>query len=149
MLRNGKRAVWGFVCFGMLVGLAAPVGNAGPCDTLTDITDLPFPQPEDDLHGVLGIASWYSEHDPGVRRYTASGKRFDSSRLWAASWVYPFGTRLKVTSLKTARSVEVVVEDRGPAKRLNRALDLTRTAFSHIAHPGEGLIEVEITPIPD
>ena len=98
---------------------------------------------------VLGVASWYSEVDPGVPAYTASGRRFDSSQLWAASWDYPLGTRLRVTRPRTARSVEVVVMDRGPAEHLNRTLDLTKAAFSRIAHPGEGIINVEITQISD
>lgn len=149
MPRNTKRVLWGLACFGMLVTLAAPIETASPCRPLMDLMDIPILQSEDDVRTVLGTASWYSERGLGVQPHTASGKLFDSSRLWAASWDYPFGTRLKVTSLKTARSVEVVVEDRGPAKHLNRALDLTRTAFSHIAYPGEGSIEVEITPIPD
>jgi len=93
---------------------------------------------------VRGIASWYSENDPGVQLYTASGKRFDSTKLWAASWDYPFGTKLKVTNPRTAKSVVVVVEDRGPARRLNRKIDLTKTAFGRIGLLASGLIEVEI-----
>ena len=112
-----------------------------------DLSDVPPTEADDQVEKILGIASWYSERDPGIRLYTASGKRFDSTKLWAASWDYPFRTKLKVTNPKTAKSVIVVVEDRGPAKRLNRKLDLTQAAFSRIALLGEGLIEVEITGI--
>ena len=129
----------------MVIGTVTPVENAGVEGPLTDLSDVPPTEVEDEVEKVFGIASWYSEHDPGIRLHTASGKRFDSTKLWAASWDYPFGTKLRVTNPKTGRSVVVVVEDRGPAKRLNRKLDLTKTAFSHIALLGEGLVEVEIT----
>jgi len=132
----------------LLTALASPVENACTSKRLEDLGDVPLHGPKQPVQKVLGVASWYSERDPGVRLHTASGKRFDSSRLWAASWDYPFGTRLKVTSLSSAKSVEVVVEDRGPARYLNRDLDLTKTAFSRIAQLGEGLIEVEIAQIP-
>ena len=147
MVQKARQASWGFLCVGMVIGIVSPVQNAGIEAPLTDLSDIPPSEVEDEAQNILGIASWYSEHDPGVRLYTASGKRFDSTKLWAASWDYPFGTKLKVTNPRTAKSVVVVVEDRGPAKRLHRKLDLTKTAFSRIALLGEGLIEVEIAEI--
>ena len=134
----------------MAIGVVTPVQNAVLEEPLVDLTDVPLSEPEEEeeTKRTFGIASWYSEDDPGIRPHTASGKRFDSKQLWAASWDYPFGTKLKVTNPKTSQSVVVVVEDRGPAKRLNRKLDLTKEAFSRIALLGEGIIEVEITEIP-
>jgi rare lipoprotein A len=98
---------------------------------------------------VAGIASWYSESDPGVKKYTASGKRFDSNQMWAASWDYPFGTRLKITNVHNGRCIIVTVEDRGPAKRLNRKIDLTKAAFRKLDYVGKGLIHVTIERIDD
>ena len=46
---------------------------------------------------------------------TASGKPYHRDKLTAASRTLPFGTRLRVTDLKTNKSVEVTVMDRGPA----------------------------------
>ena len=133
----------------MAIGVVTPVQNAVLEEPLADLTDVPFSEPaEEETKQTVGIVSWYSENDPGIRLHTASGKRFDSKQLWAASWDYPFGTKLKVTNPKTSKSVVVVVEDRGPAKRLHRKLDLTKEAFSRIALLGEGVIEVEITEIP-
>ena len=149
MALKAKHVVWLGVCVGMIGAVSSPVHNASTCDDLADLTDVLALQAARRSARALGLASWYSETDPGVRRRTASGKRFDSNKLWAASWDYPFGTRLKVTSLKTGRSVVVVVEDRGPARHLNRKVDLTRRAFSRIARLGDGLIEVEIIPVPD
>ena len=102
------------------------------------------PSKNDEKVKVIGIASWYSESDPGIRMHTASGKRFNSKELWAASWDYPFGTKLRITNPRTAKSVIVVVEDRGPARRLNRKIDLTKGAFERIELLAKGLTEVEI-----
>ena len=149
MALKAKHVVCLGVCVGVISAVSSPVHNASTSDDLADLTDVLALQTARKSGKALGLASWYSERDPGVRRRTASGKRFDSNKLWAASWDYPFGTKLKVTSLKTGRSVVVVVEDRGPARRLNRKVDLTKRAFSRIARLGEGLIKVEITPVPD
>ena len=150
MVQKTKQVIRGLLCIGMVIGTVTPVQNACMHDILImDLSDVLTGELEDEIHRALRIASWYSESDPGIQPYTASGKRFNSKELWAASWDYPFGTKLKVTNPTTAKSVVVVVEDRGPAKYLNRDIDLTKTAFSRIAHLGEGLIEVEITEVPN
>ena len=63
-------------------------------------------------------------------------------RLFAATYAYPIGTKLRVTNRKNHKSVLVVVADRGPAKRLGRLCDLSRKAFSRIADLKEGIIQV-------
>ena len=91
-----------------------------------------------------GVASWYSETDAGINLYTANGEVFEDSRLTCAAWNYPFGTRLKVTNISNGKSVICRVNDRGPAKRLNRVIDLTRAAFGRIANLKRGLIKVKV-----
>ena len=83
-------------------------------------------------------ASWYGERCNG--RKTASGEVFDASKLTAASWDYPLGTKLRVWN--GPRFVVVSVNDRGPAKRLlkTRQLDLSLAAFSRLADPAAGLL---------
>lgn len=83
-------------------------------------------------------ASWYGERYNG--RKTASGEVFDSKKMTAASWDYPFGTKLRVWN--GSRFVVVRVNDRGPAKRLlsTRQLDLSLAAFSRLADPAAGLL---------
>jgi rare lipoprotein A len=56
-----------------------------------------------------GVASFYTE---GTQ--TASGEKFDTHELTAAHPTLPFGTRLRVTSVATGKSVTVRVNDRGP-----------------------------------
>ena len=94
-----------------------------------------------------GIASWYSENDPGILKTTANMEIFDDSSLTCAMWDVPFNTCLKVTNLENGKSIIVRVNDRGPAKRLvqkGRIIDLTQHAFSQIADLTQGLIKVKI-----
>lgn len=93
-------------------------------------------------------ASWYGQAHAG--RPTASGELFNPDKLTAASWFYPFGTRLRVTNLANGRSVVVRINDRGPARRLvrrGRKIDLSRAAFSRIADLRTGLIRVRVEPL--
>lgn len=92
----------------------------------------------------IGVASWYSESDPAIHFTTANGEIFDDSRLTCASWDFPFHTRLRVTNLANDRSVVCQVNDRGPMKRLNRLIDLTKSAFQKIAPLRFGLIRVKV-----
>ena len=94
-----------------------------------------------------GMASWYSEEDPGVLETTADMEYFDDTRLTCAMWDVPFNTILKVTNLENGKSVFVRVNDRGPAKRLareGRIIDLTKRAFSKIADLENGLINIKV-----
>ena len=94
-----------------------------------------------------GIASWYSEADPGIQRLTASGEIFDDEKATCASWYFPLGTYVKVTSVEDGKSVICRVNDRGPEESLNRVIDLTKSSFGEIANPDVGLIKVMITPL--
>ncbi|MEK6733247.1 MAG: septal ring lytic transglycosylase RlpA family protein [Candidatus Omnitrophota bacterium] len=93
---------------------------------------------------IKGKASWYSQNDPGILLTTANMEQFDDSQLTCAMWNLPFNTILKVTNLENGKSVIVRVNDRGPARRLNRLIDLTKQAFSKIADLEKGLTEVSI-----
>lgn len=70
----------------------------------------------------------------------ANGKPFWPHKLTCASWDYPLGTQLLVRHGKVAVVVEVT--DRGPAKCLNRALDLSVAAFKKLSPLEIGLINV-------
>jgi rare lipoprotein A len=72
---------------------------------------------------------------------TASGAPYRPQGLTAAHRTLPFGTRLKVTDLKTRRQVQVVVTDRGPFVR-GRVLDLSRGAAQALGMEGRGVIQV-------
>lgn len=89
-------------------------------------------------------ASYYAEKFNGRR--TASGKKYDSSKLTAAHKKLPFGTIVKVTNLSNGKSVIVEITDRGPFVR-GREIDLSRKAFMSIVgnkRSGMAIVSIEI-----
>ena len=86
------------------------------------------------------FASFY--HDKFNGRKTASGEIFSNSKLTAAHRTLPFGTIVQVTNLRTGKSVEVRINDRGPFHS-SRALDLSKAAFDSIGNSARGTMPVE------
>jgi rare lipoprotein A (peptidoglycan hydrolase) len=84
-----------------------------------------------------GAASFYSY----AGGKTASGMPYRRDALTAAHRTLAFGTRVRVTDVKTKKSVEVVVTDRGPAIR-KRVLDLSLGAAQVLGIGGRGVIQV-------
>ena len=91
----------------------------------------------------MGTASYYGAGET-LNDNTAMNIPFDTRLLECASWEYPLGSVLEVTSTRTGKSVIVRVTDRGPAKRLNRLIDLTTYAFKLIDEPKLGLTPVRV-----
>jgi rare lipoprotein A len=88
--------------------------------------------------GVLvGKASFYAYRSGK----TASGAPYHRGELTAASRTLRFGTQLRVTDLKTNKSVKVTVTDRGPASR-HLILDLSLGAAQQLGIASRGIIEV-------
>ena len=97
-----------------------------------------------------GLASWYSETDPGILKTTANMEIFDDQQLTCAIWDMPFNTLIKVTNVSNGKFVVVRVNDRGPARRLvrqGRVIDLSKAAFAQIADLNKGLINIELAVI--
>lgn len=86
-----------------------------------------------------GVASYYYQG-----RFVASGARFNPDGLTAAHRTLPFGTRVRVTHLGNGRSVNVVINDRGPFAG-GRVIDLSRGAARVIGMIGQGLAQVSLT----
>ena len=87
-------------------------------------------------------ASWYGGYFHG--RKTASGEIYNKHALTAASNSHKMGTKLKVTNVKTGKSVVVKVNDTGAFAKYNRTLDLSQAAFQQIAPLGQGVAKVTI-----
>jgi rare lipoprotein A len=83
-----------------------------------------------ELYQENAHASYY--HDRFTGRKTASGAVFNNNELTCAHKTLSFGTKLKITSIKTGKSVEVIVTDRGPFSK-DRDIDLSKKAFMKIA----------------
>ena len=86
------------------------------------------------------FASFY--HDKFNGRKTASGEIFSNRKLTAAHRTLPFGTMVEVTNLRTGKSIEVRINDRGPFHS-SRALDLSKAAFDSIGNTSRGTMPVE------
>src|SRR5690349_12814182 len=81
------------------------------------------------LDEQFGDATYYASYFDG--RVTASGRIFYEDKAMAAHRSYPFGTVVRVTCLRTRRSVNVVIVDRGPFGKNEREgaiIDVSRSA---------------------
>ncbi|RJQ46251.1 MAG: septal ring lytic transglycosylase RlpA family protein [Nitrospiraceae bacterium] len=87
-------------------------------------------------------ASWYGQQFHG--RPTSSGERFDMYGMTSAHKTFDFGTKLRVTNPDNSRSVDVIVNDRGPFIP-GRDLDLSYGAAREIgfAEKGVGTVRIE------
>jgi rare lipoprotein A len=94
----------------------------------------------------VGLASYYGRRHHGRR--TASGARFDMHAMTCAHRTAPFGTRLKVTSLESGKSVVVKVTDRGPFTG-GRVVDLSYAAARKLGMVEDGVVRVRIEPVDD
>ena len=94
---------------------------------------------------MRGRVSLYGEEFAGKK--TANGDTFDPTALTMAHRTLPFGTRVRVTNLENQRSVEVIVNDRGPAVA-GRIADLSRAAAAHIGMISDGVVEALLEVLP-
>ena len=92
----------------------------------------------------VGKASVYSSALQG--RHMTDGERFNVASNAAASKTLPIGTRARVTDLKTGRSADVTIKDRGPVPK-GRVVDLTpHTAREIGLTKKEGIAPVAVVP---
>ena len=102
------------------------------------LSSLAIPAPAD--AAMRGIASYYKS---GKR--TANGERFNPMGLTAAHRSLPFGTKVRVTQVKSGRSVVVRINDRGPFVG-GRIIDLALGAAKVIGlnHSGVARVQVDV-----
>lgn len=86
-----------------------------------------------------GIASWYGAESG---KNTAMGSRFRPNQLTAAHKTLPLPCKVKVTNLHNGRSIEVLVNDRGPFHG-GRLIDLSQSAAKKLGVKGLAEVEVE------
>jgi peptidoglycan lytic transglycosylase len=87
------------------------------------------------------IASWYGTEFHG--KPTSSGEPFDMYAYTCAHREYPFGTMLKVTHISNGRSVNCMINDRGPFVS-GRDIDLSYAAAKEIDILKTGTAQVMI-----
>lgn len=76
-----------------------------------------------------GVASWYGKRFHG--RKTASGERFDQTKMTAAHKRLPFGSIVRVRNTSTGDAVLVRINDRGPFSK-SRVIDLSAEAADRL-----------------
>ena len=93
----------------------------------------------------VGQASFYGGGANEGGPMTANGERYQPGGLTAAHRTLPFGTRVRVTSPNTGKSVVVRINDRGPFVG-GRAIDLSVGAARAIGltSSGVGTVEMEV-----
>jgi rare lipoprotein A len=89
-------------------------------------------------YAQTGIASHYSDLS-----VTASGRSYKASALVAAHRSLPFGTKVRVKSASTGRSVVVTIVDRGPFIK-GRIIDLSRGAANALGFSGLHRVHVAV-----
>ena len=87
-----------------------------------------------------GKASYYGS-ESGAR--TASGARYNPMGMTAAHRSLPFGTKVRVKSASTGRSVVVTIVDRGPFIK-GRIIDLSKGAANALGFSGLQHVHVAV-----
>jgi rare lipoprotein A len=93
------------------------------------------------LNEEFGKAAYYADALHG--RKTASGDLYDKTAFTCSHKSLPFGTRVRVSRLDNNKSVEVVVNDRGPYKE-GYVVDLSRRAAEAIDLVRDGVTRVKV-----
>jgi|GEM_PF-5431692 len=92
-----------------------------------------------------GIASWYGNEFKGKR--TANGSVFTGKEHTAAHRTLPLPSVVKVTNLSNGKSLEVVINDRGPFN--NRIIDVSHTAAKELGFAQKGKAKVRVEYLHD
>lgn len=87
-----------------------------------------------------GTASWYESG-----KKTAQGKKFDPNKYSVAHRTLPFGTMLRLTNVKNGKSIDAIVNDRGPFVR-TKELDVTSSGAKALGffHSGTAKLLIEV-----
>lgn len=86
-----------------------------------------------------GVASWYGKEN----KVSCTGKRLQHYKPAAAHKSLPIGSKVKITSVKTKKTVIAVIEDRGPYSK-NRIIDLNLAAAKQLGMTKRGIEKVTV-----
>jgi rare lipoprotein A len=88
-----------------------------------------------------GMASWYGGR--WIGRKTANGEIYRAGDMTAAHKTLPFGTRVRVTDVRTGESTVVRINNRGPFVK-GRVIDLSEAAASDLGMKRRGVARVKL-----
>ncbi|HKD86255.1 MAG TPA: septal ring lytic transglycosylase RlpA family protein [Terriglobales bacterium] len=126
--------------------LGAAPGNSTPDSRKGTPGQIQEHKPTRTRKPEVGKASWYGRVFQSHK--TASGEPFDMYQFTAAHRTLPLGSWVKVTDLKTDRSVVVRINDRGPVAR-GRIIDLSYGAAKMLAMKGVDRVRLEVLQTPE
>ena len=89
-----------------------------------------------------GLGSYYADSFHG--RKTASGQTYDKNKLTAAHKTLPFGTKVRVKNPANGKTVDVVINDRGPYIK-GRVIEISKRAAQQIDLLKATVAPVEVT----
>lgn len=89
-----------------------------------------------------GMASWYGPENSK----SSTGKPLHHKVPAAAHKTLPIGSMVKITSVRTNKSVVVVIEDRGPYVR-GRVVDVNMAAAKQLGIIKSGITKVTVEKI--
>jgi len=124
--------------------LARPASTLPPAEPSATLLGATSTSPNTKMpqqKGLRGLATWYGHVFDG--RLTANGERYDMFAMTAASNVLPFGTLVRVINVRTGRSVDVRVNDRGDLPH-NGVIDLSYEAARRLNIVENGVAHVRL-----
>lgn len=92
-------------------------------------------------YNAVGTASWYGKKYHKKR--TASGQLFDKNKISGAHKDLPLPCVFHVTNLENGKSLQVLINDRGPFVS-GRIIDLSEKAAQKLGFKEKGLAKVRI-----
>ena len=126
--------------------LGAAPGNSTPESLQGTPGQTQEAKPTPTRKAQVGTASWYGrifQH-----KKTASGEPYDMFQFTAAHRSLPLGSWVKVTDLKTDRSVVVRINDRGPVAP-SRIIDLSYGAAKMLSMRGVDRVRLDVLQTPE
>ena len=88
-----------------------------------------------------GLAAVYADALKG--HTTASGEKYDPTKLTAAHKTLPFGTTVRVTNTRNNKSAVLRITDRGP-RQAGRVLDISPAAAARLGINRHAMREVTV-----
>lgn len=103
------------------------------------ITPIESPRPASPTRNRKVTASWYGEAHHNKR--TASGQKFEMHKYTLAHRTLPIGTRVRLVNPQNGKSVEGVVNDRGPYIK-GRDVDVSYLMAKQLGFVNKGVIKL-------
>jgi rare lipoprotein A len=129
-------AIQGCSMFSSIGDASIPIQAAPVRDASSDMSRTPVT-----AKLQIGTASWYG---PGFNgKATASGEIFDDRKFTAAHKTLRLGSKARVVNLSNGKSVEVVINDRGPHVE-GRIIDLSEASAKALGMVERGVTQVQV-----